>query len=155
MKKPLLVERFADNGEHSHWALVEPEDGRLIWSEAPGEEIQKVYKEPDDNTPGFKDFSDRLVNKVNEAQEFLDSLTNPKVPISPEEILKKYPKACSCDEQGRKEQLILAMKEFAGLKEIKLPEERKILNYESDWMAGQADGWNTCLVEVKFLNKID
>lgn len=32
MKKPTLVERFADNGEHSHWDLVD-ENGYTLWSE--------------------------------------------------------------------------------------------------------------------------
>lgn len=32
MNKPTLIERFADNGAHSHWELV-TEDGLIIWSE--------------------------------------------------------------------------------------------------------------------------
>jgi len=31
IEKPTLVERFADNGEHSHWALVETSSGQEIW----------------------------------------------------------------------------------------------------------------------------
>jgi hypothetical protein len=42
MKKPTIVEIFADNGEHSHYALIETETGELLWSEAPEEEIQQV-----------------------------------------------------------------------------------------------------------------
>lgn len=33
MNKPTIVERFADNGEHSHWELIS-ENGLLLWSEA-------------------------------------------------------------------------------------------------------------------------
>ena len=39
MKKPTIVERFADNGEHSHYSLIETETGKLLWSEAPEEEL--------------------------------------------------------------------------------------------------------------------
>lgn len=33
MEKPTIVERFADNGEHSHWEMVRTEDGYTLWSE--------------------------------------------------------------------------------------------------------------------------
>lgn len=33
MKQPLVVERFTDNGEHSHWALIDTEDGKDLWDE--------------------------------------------------------------------------------------------------------------------------
>lgn len=33
MKKPIVVEKFTDNGEHSHWELIHPETGKLLWSE--------------------------------------------------------------------------------------------------------------------------
>lgn len=32
MKQPIVVERFADNGEHSHWELI-GDDGEVLWSE--------------------------------------------------------------------------------------------------------------------------
>lgn len=33
MNKPIIIERFADNGEHSHWELVD--DNRyILWSES-------------------------------------------------------------------------------------------------------------------------
>lgn len=32
MNKPELVQRFTDNGEHSHWELVD-DNGIVIWSE--------------------------------------------------------------------------------------------------------------------------
>jgi len=31
--KPIVVERFADNGEHSHWELIKIEDSSILWSE--------------------------------------------------------------------------------------------------------------------------
>lgn len=33
MKQPIVVERFTDNGEHSHWDLINQEDQETIWSE--------------------------------------------------------------------------------------------------------------------------
>lgn len=33
MNKPTIVEVFADNGEHSHWTLIESETGIKLWSE--------------------------------------------------------------------------------------------------------------------------
>ena len=30
--KPIVVERFACNGEHSHWEVIEPIDGAILWS---------------------------------------------------------------------------------------------------------------------------
>lgn len=37
MKKPYVFECFTDNGEHSHWELLNPETGETLWSENPGE----------------------------------------------------------------------------------------------------------------------
>lgn len=31
MKKPILIERFADNGEHSHWELIDTDTQEVIW----------------------------------------------------------------------------------------------------------------------------
>ena len=42
MNKPIIVERFADNGSHSHYALIDRDTGELLWSEAVEEEIQRV-----------------------------------------------------------------------------------------------------------------
>ena len=42
MNRPTIVERFADNGDHSHYALIDTETGELLWSEAPEEEIQEL-----------------------------------------------------------------------------------------------------------------
>ena len=37
MKKPTIIEVFACNGHHSHWALIDSETGDKVWSEAPEE----------------------------------------------------------------------------------------------------------------------
>lgn len=33
MKQPILKECFADNGEHSHWELINSDTGEVLWSE--------------------------------------------------------------------------------------------------------------------------
>lgn len=33
MEKPIVIEIYADNGEHSHWELISIEDHSVIWSE--------------------------------------------------------------------------------------------------------------------------
>ena len=55
--KPILVEVFADNGEHSHWTLVDSDSGSKLWSENPEEckamghlvvgraDIEKIYNQ--------------------------------------------------------------------------------------------------------------
>ena len=53
MEKPIVNEVFCDNGDHSHWNLIDVETGVNLWSEDPSE----------DNARGF------LVKKVN--KEFI------------------------------------------------------------------------------------
>lgn len=33
MNKPIIKEVFADNGEHSHWELINSDNGEVIWTE--------------------------------------------------------------------------------------------------------------------------
>jgi hypothetical protein len=40
--RPIVCEAFADNGEHSHWRLIDPKTGKLLWSELP-EEDKIIY----------------------------------------------------------------------------------------------------------------
>lgn len=47
--KPLIVERFADNGEHSHFELIDLENGELLWSDG-----FKIYKCTDCNWTNIK-----------------------------------------------------------------------------------------------------
>lgn len=42
-EKYVLAEDFADNGEHSHWTLIETKTGRKLWSENPEECKAKGY----------------------------------------------------------------------------------------------------------------
>lgn len=32
-KAPIVIEVFTDNGEHSHWELINPVNGELLYSE--------------------------------------------------------------------------------------------------------------------------
>lgn len=38
MNKPILIEKFADNGAHSHWELIDSNSGETLW----------IEKDPDD-----------------------------------------------------------------------------------------------------------
>ena len=33
MKEPKIIEKFADNGEHSHYELMDIDTGKILWSE--------------------------------------------------------------------------------------------------------------------------
>ena len=37
MEKPIVVEQYADNGEFSHWHLIDPQTGCVMWSSFPEE----------------------------------------------------------------------------------------------------------------------
>lgn len=43
MNKPIVVERFADNGEHSHWELL-GDDQQILWTEEAEMECGKNIK---------------------------------------------------------------------------------------------------------------
>jgi hypothetical protein len=38
MEKPIITEAFNDDGSFSHWRLINPENGELIWTENPEED---------------------------------------------------------------------------------------------------------------------
>ena len=44
MKEPIVVEKFADDGEHSHWDMVDPESGDVLCS-YPTEDDFPTYQE--------------------------------------------------------------------------------------------------------------
>lgn len=41
--KPILVEKYADNGKHSHWELIDNE-GNVLWSEISKDELLETTK---------------------------------------------------------------------------------------------------------------
>jgi exonuclease VII large subunit len=41
--KPILEEAFTDNGEHSHWRLIDPVTGVNLWSQDPTEDAAIGY----------------------------------------------------------------------------------------------------------------
>lgn len=43
MNKPIIVEVFADNGEHSHFKLINVDNGEVLWEE-PETDLQICYK---------------------------------------------------------------------------------------------------------------
>lgn len=44
MERPILVDQFADNGDLSHWHLVNAETGEVLWSSFPEETIARGEK---------------------------------------------------------------------------------------------------------------
>ena len=43
MNKPKVIEKFADNGEHFHWELIDSDTGIVLWSEmSPEDEIIEI-----------------------------------------------------------------------------------------------------------------
>jgi len=43
MEKPVVNEVFTDNGEHSHWNLIDAETGENLWSEFPEEDLARGH----------------------------------------------------------------------------------------------------------------
>lgn len=41
MNKPTIVEVFADDGQHSHWQLLDTDTGEALWSEDPVEDAAR------------------------------------------------------------------------------------------------------------------
>lgn len=59
MKKPIVNEVFTDNGEHSHWNLIDAETGENLWSESSEEnellaQLDKWIKECSKTSEMFK-----------------------------------------------------------------------------------------------------
>lgn len=52
LKEPILNEVFADNGEHSHWVLIDQSSGKKLWSEDPEDISQKVENSAHSFTEG-------------------------------------------------------------------------------------------------------
>ncbi len=44
IEKPIIVEQFADNGEFSHWHLIDPKTGNVMWSSFPEETLARGQK---------------------------------------------------------------------------------------------------------------
>lgn len=84
MEKPIINEVFADNGEHSHWELINAETGELLWSE----DIDDTFNEyiPTDDTIeevlkhipryfAFDKVSGKLYNSNSQSYEGIDGDT--------------------------------------------------------------------------------
>jgi hypothetical protein len=55
-RMPTVVERFADNGEHSHWEMVDADDGEMV-----GIEFKVIFEGIDSISKSFK--ADRCKGK--------------------------------------------------------------------------------------------
>lgn len=61
--KPTLVEVFSDNGEHSHWTLVNPENGEKLWSEDPDECKAMGYPVSQQPLSGDRELAGKVLDK--------------------------------------------------------------------------------------------
>lgn len=64
--KPVLNEAFADNGEHSHWELIDGNNGKILWSEQLATDGREQEKE---NVLG------RVLEQAERIQKLQSSLT--------------------------------------------------------------------------------
>lgn len=85
MKKPIVNEVFTDNGEHSHWNLIDSETGINIWSEDAREDKAQGFPVNDknndtgdmqSNTHNIKDLLPTDMDIANAALDYVDEETN-------------------------------------------------------------------------------
>lgn len=69
LEEPTLVEVFNDDGSHSHWSLVDSENGVKLWSENPTECNVQGYPVECEKTP-YKN------NSIDLDKDFLISALN-------------------------------------------------------------------------------
>jgi uncharacterized protein (UPF0335 family) len=92
MEKPLIVSAIADNGQHSHWILVENETGDKLWSENgieckamgyPVKETEeaKALKQQNEElieqTTKLQSDKDRLAEQLKEAYDAMSAFDYP------------------------------------------------------------------------------
>jgi hypothetical protein len=57
VEKPVVNEVFTDNGEHSHWNLIDAETGENLWSEFPEEDLARGFPVNNDEKLKINDTS--------------------------------------------------------------------------------------------------
>lgn len=66
LEQPTIVEVFNDNGSHSHWSLVDSENGVKLWSENPTECRAQGYPVESSNTKNHIEFDkDFMMSALN------------------------------------------------------------------------------------------
>lgn len=71
MKKPTVAERFSDNGQHSHWELID-EFGGVIWSEIKPElTSEQVYEKMGNLTHAFSLLASEVDSVYQEVQKLV------------------------------------------------------------------------------------
>lgn len=57
---PQVIERFADNGEHSHYVLIDDE-GRTLWSEDPDDKVNTPTPTASDKSGAGEDLLEQIL----------------------------------------------------------------------------------------------
>ena len=94
MKKPIIIERFKDDGEHSHYVLIKSETNELLWDEATEKETQEnqsVWAFLYNSDCCESAVSAISIHKTKEGTEIAKELHKA-------EILKEWEDACKIDE---------------------------------------------------------
>ena len=69
MKQPIVIEKFADNGEHSHWELVD-ETGKTICNESDKQNYDWLLKEYHALKNEFERHKSECTSDCNEKRNF-------------------------------------------------------------------------------------
>ena len=90
MRKPIVVECFADNGAHSHWEMIDPDTGEKLAVEKDG---------PDDPTPDPLALLKRCKEALNKLDSWLvcASITTPEDMAQSFETMQKMTSALLSD----------------------------------------------------------
>lgn len=93
MNKPIIKEVFADNGEHSHWELINSDNGEVIWTEDKfNQRIEYVpIKSIAQNSICFDDFrSEKTIYVAKDKILFKTEIETFRMPLSGQRTDKKY-----------------------------------------------------------------
>lgn len=69
--KPLIIENFADNGEFSHYELINPETGETLWTE--DEEKELNLNEPQQLELNIPVVSGSKTHRIAQIQKHLEN----------------------------------------------------------------------------------
>lgn len=74
MEKPIINEVFVDNGEHSHWELIDIDDGKLLWSEDIEESNSIRVGNKEEITEEIPEELIRILNKYEPSEELIHEI---------------------------------------------------------------------------------
>lgn len=93
MNKPTLKECFADNGEHSHWELIDTDTGKVLWTEEEKDciEFKSIKSIKQGNGLCFDDFrNEKIVHIAKDKILFKTDIEEFCMPLSGHRTGKRY-----------------------------------------------------------------